>query len=658
MTALGPARPSIPNGAGRGARPRGRGQPAHGRRPRPGLRSARVSAPGSPTPAFDDNALAVLEARYLRPRPGGGRETPDEALWRVARGVAAAEARWGGDPEAWARRFHDAMARRELLPNSPTLMNAGRPHGQLSACFVLPVADDLEAIFDAVKHAARIHQTGGGTGFSFSRLRPQRAPLATGGAASGPVAFMRVFDAASAAVHQGGVRRGANMGILRVDHPDVLELVDAKRRPGELTHFNISVGVTDAFMDALARGADYDLLDPRSVDPARPGTGVALGQLSAPAVWRAIAESAWATGDPGLVFLDRINALHPTPTQGAIESTNPCGELPLLPYESCNLGSVDVGKFLRPEVPEGAPPGDRIDWARLGEAARLGVRLLDDVIEANTFPLPEIDRVTRANRKVGLGVMGWADLLVALGLPYDAEPARALADRLMAFLLAEARAASAALAVERGPFPAWPGSRLEAQGLPPLRNATVTTIAPTGTIALLAGCSSGIEPLYALAYRRLALDGARRLEVVHPAVERLCRARGCWSEAVRAHVLATGRLAGAPGVPDDLARRLRTAHEVAPADHVRMQAAFQRHVENAVSKTINLPREARPDDVAAAYRLAWDLGCKGITVYRDGSRDGQVLATAGAQAYSSCEGPACAPPERPAPGLAPAPPGP
>lgn len=565
-----------------------------------------------PTPVFDKNARTILEARYLlRDEEGALTETPAELLWRVAKAVAEAERSFGQDPAPWARTFHEMLARLDFLPNSPTLMNAGKPRGQLSACFVLPVEDELEAIFDTVKHAARVHQTGGGTGFSFSRLRPRKARLSSGGEATGPVAFMKVFDAATSAVHQGGVRRGANMGILRVDHPDVLEFIEIKRRAGELTHFNISVAVTDAYMAALAAGTTYDLVDPR--------TGSKTGAFDAREVWRRLVEAAWTTGDPGLVFIDRINAVHPTPHLGSIESTNPCGELPLLPYESCNLGSIDVGKHITPDKRD-------FDWPRLADTIRLATRFLDDVVEANHYPLDAIGEMTRRNRKLGLGVMGWADALVTLGLPYDSEGARALADRLMSFVLAESRRASEALAEERGPFPAWEGSRPQKAGLPPRRNATTTTVAPTGTIALLAGCSSGIEPLYALSYVRRALDGATTLDVVHPAVEPALRQASCPIQPALDRVRRTGTLRGDPGVSSDLAARFATAHEIPPEAHVRMQAAFQKHCENSISKTVNLPREATPDDVARVYRLAWDLGCKGITVYRDGSREGQVLS--------------------------------
>ncbi len=563
-------------------------------------------------PPFSAQALQILRARYLLKGPGGEpRETPAQLLWRVASALAAVEQRWGADPAARAREAYELLARLEFLPNSPTLMNAGKARGQLSACFVLPVEDTLDAIFETIKDAARIHSTGGGTGFAFSRLRPRDDEVAGGGRASGPVAFLRVFDAATAAVHQGGVRRGANMGILRVDHPDILEFVDAKRDPRELTHFNVSVAATDAFMEAVERGAAYDLINPR--------TGAAVASLDARAVWDRIVQAAWKTGDPGLVFVDRINAVNPTPDLGGMESTNPCGELPLIAYESCNLGSLNVGKHVN-------EAGDDLDWERLRANVHHAVRLLDDVIEANAFPLPAIAEVTRRNRKIGLGVMGFADLLIELGVPYASEQALALAERLMGFVAAEAIAASQALARERGPFPGWPGSRWAARDEPPRRNATVTTVAPTGTIALLAGCSSGIEPLYAVAYVRRALDGTALLPFFHPALERIGRERGFWSERLAAHVARTGSLAGLDEVPADVRALFQTAHEIPPEWHVRMQAAFQRHVENAVSKTCNLPRQATPEDVARIYRLAYELGCKGITVYRDGSRQGQILA--------------------------------
>ena len=579
-------------------------------------------------PTFTHQAEVVLRARYLH-RRGEAQETPPEMLWRVARVVAGAEERYGADADELARTaetFYRLLAERRFLPNSPTLGNAGRPRGQLSACFVLPLEDSLDQIFETVKNAARIHGTGGGTGFSFSRLRPRDDLVRDYGKASGPVAFLEVFDAATGAIKQGGVRRGANMGILRVDHPDILEFVRAKRSIGKLSHFNISVAITDAFMSALAADAPYALINPRH--------GEAVAQLSAREVWEELTRSAWTTGDPGLIFIDRINAAAPTPQLGRIESTNPCGELPLLPYESCNLGSVNLAAHLR----EGA-----LDEEALRESIRLGVRFLDDVIDANVFPLEQIAEVTRQTRKIGLGVMGWADLLIGLGVPYASEEALALADRLGALLLETAREASRQLAVSRGPFPAWEGSRWQREGVAgPLRNSTTTTIAPTGTISILAGCSSGIEPVYALAYRRTALDGAAELTFVHPGLAAHGEREGYWSEALAQVVLSRGTLPQ-EGIPAQARELFRTAHEVEPAWHVRHQAAWQAHIENAVSKTVNLPRGAGAADVDAIYRMAWELGCKGITVYRDGSHEGQVL--------SHPQGPACGGPECAEPGL-------
>lgn len=568
-------------------------------------------------PEFSPSALQVLEARYLL-QSGSETEDPAEMLWRVASTVAGSESQWGEDSGVWAERFYESMARLEFLPNSPTLMNAGREGGQLSACFVLPVEDTLDGIFDSVKDAARIHQTGGGTGFSFSRLRPRGAALRGRGAASGPVAFMRVFDAATGAVHQGGVRRGANMGILRVDHPDVDEFIEAKQTAGELSHFNLSVAVTDAFMEALESGGTYALVDPK--------TGAVTAERPAQKTWDRLVQAAWSTGDPGVVFIDAINAANPTPALGEIESTNPCGEKPLLPYESCNLGSMDLSRHLN-----SARTG--IDWERLGNTVELAVRFLDDVIDANAYPFEAIETMTRLTRKIGLGVMGWADLLIELGVPYASEGALSLADEVMRFVHERAKQASRELAKVRGAFPAWEGSRWERAGEAPLRNATLTTVAPTGTIALLAGCSSGIEPLFGLAYVRRALDGTTDLPYFHGSVEALLSRAGTWSEEARARIAATGRLATEDG-DAGLRELLLTAHEIGPEWHVKTQAAFQRHVDSAVSKTINLSADAAPADVDLAYRLAHRLGCKGITVYRDGCREGQVL--------SVCSGPDCA----------------
>jgi ribonucleoside-diphosphate reductase alpha chain len=720
-----------------------------------------------------DNALAVLRARYLVREGGAIAETPEQMFARVAAHVSAAERQMGyslAEVAAAGRIFERMMSSLEFLPNSPTLMNAGRPLGQLAACFVVPVEDSTTGVFEAVRWAAEIQKTGGGTGFSFSRLRPAGDLVAsTGGTASGPVSLMQVFDVATEAIKQGGTRRGANMGMLRVDHPDILEFIALKLEPSRMRNFNLSVAVTDGFMSAVRAGSSYELINPR--------TGQVTGRLDARRVLDAIANAAWACGDPGLVFIDRVNDVHPTPGLGAIEATNPCvtgetriwveerglvpiaelvgttpsiatldrervvfrratqvvatgvrpivrlataeglelrltadhrvftargdvpagdlqvgdrvcalppaegraegcaegcdrrdrawatvagismdgeaevfdltepatghffangvlvhncGEQPLLPFESCTLGSIDVGRF--------AAAGE-LDWARLGVAIHDAVRFLDDVIDANRYPLPEIERATKATRKIGLGIMGWADALAELGIAYDSDAALALADRLASFLERESLAASAALADRRGAFPAWRGSRWDDAGERALRNSTTTTIAPTGTISIIAGCASGIEPLYALAYRRNVLDGAELTEI-NPRFRRIAAERGFASDALFAAVVERGGVRGRSDVPDDVQRAFPTAHEIDVATHVRMQAAFQRHVHAAVSKTINLRRDATPLEVKAAYQLAYELGCKGITVYRDGSREGQVLVT-GARSAIAAAAPRC-----------------
>jgi ribonucleoside-diphosphate reductase alpha chain len=568
-----------------------------------------------------ENARHVLERRYLlRDEEGHVVETPAQLFRRVARAVARAEPE--GDRGRVAERFEARMAALELLPNSPTLMNAGRPHGQLAACFVLPVEDDLAGIFDALKWAALIHQSGGGTGFAFSRLRPRGDVVkTTHGVASGPVSFMRVYDAATEIIKQGGVRRGANMAVLAAEHPDVEEFVDAKRGPG-LENFNLSVAAPDALFRAAAGGAPWPLRHPR--------TGKEVRAVDARALVQRIAECAWASGEPGLVFVDRVEAANPTPDLGRFEAVNPCGEQPLLPFEACTLASVNLGLFER---------GGAVDFDALGACVRDGVRFLDDVLDVNVWPLPQIADVSRRNRKIGLGVMGWADLLVRLGIPYDAPEALAVADEVMGYVQRQAHAASEALARERGPFPGFATSALARAGLPPRRNATVTTIAPTGTLALIAGCSSGIEPLFALAYVRRALD-ASELRDEHPLLADALRAAG--GEAALPTIRTMGRARGIAGVPDAVGRVFATAHDVSPDAHVRMQAAFQRHVDNGVSKTINLPRHATVEDVAGAFRLAFELGCKGITVYRDGSRERQVLtsgATRNGEECPQCEAP-------------------
>ncbi len=567
---------------------------------------------------WSEPALRVLRERYLIRHDGEVAETPEEMCWRVAIAIARAEEGFGRSPSGVgevAAAFYDMMVEGQFLPNSPTLMNAGKDnHLQYSACYVLPVGDSMPEIFDSVKAAAIIHQSGGGTGFAFSRLRPKNDLVrSTGGRASGPVSFLRVFNAATEAVKQGGTRRGANMGVLRVDHPDILEFIECKL-DGGVTNFNISVAVTDAFMAALEAGGDYELINPR--------TGQEVGTLSARDVFERIVHAAWRTGDPGLIFIDRINAspANPTPELGQIEATNPCGEQPLLPNEACNLGSLNVAQFARQRDGRWG-----MDWEELERVVRLAVRFLDDVIEVNPYPLPEIDATVKANRRIGLGIMGWADLLFALEIPYDSEEALDLADRLIAFVEEKGHDQSARLADERGPFPNWPRS-MYGHGRP-LRNSTVTTIAPTGTISMIAGCSSGIEPVFALAFehRVKGADSERVLRFVSQSFERLGRERGFYSDALMEEVARRGSLHGIPGVPDEARAVFKTAHEIHWSWHVRHQAAFQRHTDNGVSKTINLPTDAAEGDVAEAYLLAWREGCLGITVFRDGCKGAQVL---------------------------------
>lgn len=564
---------------------------------------------------LSDNAITVLEKRYLsRDSEGRLMETPADMFERVAATVAAADAPYRGEEGVARSReaFLDMMIGLEFLPNSPTLMNAGREMGQLAACFVLPVDDSMEAIFEAVKNMALIHKSGGGTGFSFSRLRPRNDVVqSTKGIASGPVSFMTVFDAATETVKQGGTRRGANMGVLRVDHPDILDFIHAKGHHALLNNFNISVALTRSFMSALAEGAPYDLVNP--------STGQVTGQLDAREVFDEIASEAWSTGEPGIIFLDRINEKNPTPSAGQIESTNPCGEQPLLPYESCNLGSINLARVVRGEGSEAS-----VDWARLEYLVREGVHFLDNVIDVSIYPLEMIEEVTRRNRKIGLGVMGFADMLIMLQVPYDSEASMELAQDVMGFVSRVSREASEALAAERGPFPAFGESRLAEQGRAPARNATTTTIAPTGSISIIAQCSSGIEPLFAVAYERRVLDGERLIEV-HPEFLRVASHYGLTDNGLVEKVAAAGCLRDVEGVPEELARLFVSAHEVSPEWHVKMQAAFQRHTDNAVSKTVNLPQDAEVTDVEALYTMAYEMGCKGVTIYRYGSRPSQVL---------------------------------
>ncbi len=565
--------------------------------------------------ALSPNSKTVLEKRYLqRDENGKAVERPSDMFVRVAENIASAERAWGGDEERVARYaadFYDLMTSLRFLPNSPTLMNAGRPLQQLSACFVLPIGDSMESIFDAVRNTALIHKSGGGTGFSFSRLRPGGDEVrSTRGVSSGPISFMRVFNQATEAVKQGGTRRGANMGILRVDHPDILEFIKCKNE-GDFQNFNISVALTERFMEAVNAGEEYDLINPRDGKP--------MGSLDAREVYDLIVNMAWATGDPGIVFIDRINRDNPTPQLGEIEATNPCGEQPLLPFEACNLGSINLSKFVV-ESDTGKPT---IDWADLEDVAKRAVRFLDNVIEVNNYPLPQIDELARGNRKIGLGVMGWADMLIMLDIAYDSEEGAALGEEVMRFIDEKGKEASRELAKERGAFPNIVGSIYEHD---PLRNATVTTIAPTGTLSIIANCSSGVEPLFAVSYMRNVLDNTRMVEV-NPLFEKMAKEGGFYSAELMEAIAESGSLHDVPGVPEEVARVFVTAHDISPEWHVRMQASFQKYCDNAVSKTVNFSSDATPQDVREVYDLAYRMGVKGVTIYRDGSKSGQVLTT-------------------------------
>jgi ribonucleoside-diphosphate reductase alpha chain len=547
-----------------------------------------------------DSALLVLGKRYLaRDSSGRAVETPDEMFRRVAHHVSLAENAYrSGRQSEMEERFYRMMADLEFLPNSPTLMNAGRELGQLAACFVLPVYDSLDSIFDTVKETAKIHQTGGGTGFSFSHLRPKGDAVAsTMGVASGPVSFIRVFNIATEVIKQGGTRRGANMGILRVDHPDIEEFVTIKRDRQELQNFNLSVAVTDRFMESFEKGDGFALVNPR--------TGKTTGTIDARRLFRLIAESAWESGEPGVIFLDTINRANPTPALGDMEATNPCGEMPLLPYESCCLGSINLSLLAK---------GGAIDWERLRELTHLAVRFLDNVIDANKYPLAEIEHITRNNRKIGLGVMGFAHMLIRCGIRYDSEEAEKLASRVMSFIAKESKGASGTLADERGPFANYKGSIWEKQGLPQ-RNATTTTVAPTGTLSIIAGTSSGIEPIYETRYKRV-LFGDVEVEIVDPLYQEMLEKGGPMQE-----MLDEGEPMG-----EDTRALFRVAHQISPPAHLRIQKAFQDHVDNAVSKTINLPRDEGPESILGIYREAYRMGLKGITVFRDMSRGSQVLS--------------------------------
>jgi len=570
-----------------------------------------------------ENALKVLRHRYLlKDENGNAIETPDEMFRRVAKTIALAESFYGGNPDEWEEKFYALMTDLKFLPNSPTLMNAGKDFGQLAACFVLPVDDSMKGIFDTLKNAALILQSGGGTGFSFSKLRPKADIVrSTGGVASGPVSFMKIYNTATEVIKQGGARRGANMGILRIDHPDILEFIRIKRSEGELTNFNISVAVTDAFINALTHDEEYDLINPRSKTVAK--------RIKAKVVFDAIVESAWETGDPGIIFIDRMNRANPTPHIGDIESTNPCGEQPLLPYEACVLGSINLSKYVKQSNPP-LPPftkGGRggiknslrrhIDWDSLSKDIKTAVRFLDNSIDVNKYPIPAIEEMHKGNRKIGLGVMGWADMLILLGIPYNHKKAFKLAKDLMKFIRDTARKTSVELAEARGVFPNFKGSIYDAPDMPGVRNATTTTIAPTGTLSIIADCSSGIEPIFAIAYKKIILD--TELYEINKYFFEVAKNKDFYSEELREKVIAKGYLRGMKEIPSQIKKLFKTAHEIPPKDHIEVQACFQEFTDNAVSKTINMPYRAKKEDVAKAFMLAYEKGCKGITIFRYGT---------------------------------------
>jgi ribonucleoside-diphosphate reductase alpha chain len=559
-------------------------------------------------PKLTVNAMEVLKARYLlRDEEESIIENPTQLFRRVAKAIAKIDTQFGEDSAKSEEIFNQMMAKLEFLPNTPTLFNAGTPIGQLSACFVLPVYDSLESIFNTVKDMALIEQTGGGVGFNFSQLRPKGDIVrSTKGVASGPVSFMRVFDTATEVIKAGGKRRGAMMGILRVDHPDVIEFITAKQNPTFLSNFNVSVAVTDEFMKAVDEDDFYWLINPRNKKKTK--------QLKAQEVWNLMARSAWASGDPGVVFIDEINRHNPTPKIGRIESTNPCGEQPLLPYESCNLGSINLSRM----VVDG-----KISWEKLRETVRNAVHFLDNVVDANVYPLLEVAEITRANRKIGLGVMGFADMLVMLGIQYNSEEALKLGEQVMRFIKDEAHKKDVEIAETRGSFPNFGGSVWEGR-FGAFRNATVTTVAPTGTISIIGGCSSGIEPMFAVSFMRNVLNGARLFETNY-LFEQIAKEREFYSAKLFEEIARTGSVQKIDSVPDDVKRLFVTALDIEPFWHIRMQAVFQKSTDNAVSKTVNLPNDAKPEDVRAIYDLTWKLKCKGVTVFRYGSKPEQVL---------------------------------
>ncbi len=592
---------------------------------------------------LSENAKKVLERRYLkRDKDGNCTETPADMFRRVAMAIASGDLKFGksqADVDKLAERFYDFITKCYFMPNSPTLMNAGRELGQLAACFVLPVEDSLEGIFETVKNTALIHKSGGGTGFSFSRLRPKNSVVkSTMGVSSGPVSFMEVFNAATEAVKQGGTRRGANMGILRVDHPDILDFINCKSDNNKLNNFNISVAITDKFMEALKKGEDYDLVNPQN--------NQVVAKLNAKKVFDLIVDGAWRNGEPGIIFIDKMNSDNPTPLVGQIESTNPCGEVPLLAYEACNLGSINLGRM----VVEGSN-GPEIDWKTLADTTRTAIRFLDNVIAVNNYPLPQISEMVQNNRKIGLGVMGWADMLMKMGISYSSEEGIKLASQIMEFIDYESKCESIELSKERGRFNNFKGSiydgrnflynkykgksagkisdeqwkeldsQIEKYGI---RNATTTCIAPTGTISMIASASGGVEPLFGLVFSRLIMDGTEMLEV-NPIFKEYAIKHGFYSESLMKEIAKTGSVAHIAGVPEDAKKIFVTAHDVSPYWHVKMQAAFQLHTDNAVSKTVNFEEHATREDIEQAYILAYENNLKGITVYRNNSRQFQPM---------------------------------
>jgi ribonucleoside-diphosphate reductase alpha chain len=565
------------------------------------------------------NSKTVLERRYLKKDTAGKiSETPEQMFRRVAGHIAEAEKNYNkkADVKKIEDKFYNLMSEFRFLPNSPTLMNAGRSLGQLAACFVLPVDDSIDGIFEAIKHAAIIHKSGGGTGFSFSRLRPESSRVgSTGGVASGPVSFMQIFNTATEQIKQGGTRRGANMAVLRVDHPDIISFIKCKSNKSQLNNFNISVGVTDIFMEAAEKGLDYDLIDPRNQE--------VTGQLNAMAVYQELVQQAWTTGDPGIIFLDEINRYNTTPGLGDIESTNPCGEQPLLPMEACNLGSINLTRFVKEKDGEAF-----IDYDAFKETIHLAVRFLDNTIDMSQYPIDEIGEMVRGNRKIGLGIMGFADLLFMLDIPYNSDNAIDVAEEVMSFLQKESHAASCALARDRGVFPNFEHSIFTKDKNLKMRNATTTTIAPTGTLSIIAGCSSGIEPAFALSYVRTVMDNDKLLEV-NPVFEKRSKDLEFYSDDLMSEIAENGTAKGNIQIPIELRKVFVTAHDVKPEVHIKMQAAFQKHTDNAVSKTVNLPHDATEEDVQFIYNQAFKLKCKGVTIYRDGSKDNQVLSISG-----------------------------